>query len=258
MSEEDKKNLSEIATGGTWHWDADAPGRKILSELKEGVPLGPEHCEAISRGHEGLTRAPFTEEHCRNISLARKKNWEDPKYAELVSRRSSEGLRQFYASMTVEERKSRQSHPGPMSEEGRRNVAEANKRKWKDPEYVQTMVEAFHRRPTEPELCLNVLLARHFTGRLVYNGDGRNQTLLVELGYKGTRQPDFFGVDGLKGVIEVFSWWHDPDIFPKRLTEEEMVAEYLSYGWKCLIMWDDEVYSEDFVVRKVSEFLGER
>jgi len=156
------------------------------------------------------------------------------------------------------------SHEGNMcalghivSEKSRRAISEgvsySMKRTWKDPEYVQHWSEGMSRAmsrvsrgPNDSELQLQSILDKHFPSEWKYVGNGQARF--------GNRNPDFINVNGRKQVIEMFGlYWHDPDLFPNRPTEGELVAHYKKFGIDCVVIWEYDIFDEDEIVRKVKE-----
>jgi len=137
-------------------------------------------------------------------------------------------------------------HTCVHTEETRKRMSETMKEHWKDPEFAKMVSELQHRRPNGSELRLQTVLDKRFPGEWRYVGDGQ---FWIE-----GRNPDFMNVDSRKQVIEVFGvYWHDPTLFPDRLSEEELVAHYRSYGFDCLVFWEYDVFDEDEVAKRVSK-----
>jgi len=135
------------------------------------------------------------------------------------------------------------------SEETRRRLSVSHKGNWKDPEYARRMGLSFGRKPNELELLLQLTLDKHFPSEWKYVGDGQ---LWIE-----GRNPDFVNINSRKQVIEVFgSFWHDPDYFPNRPSEEELIEHYRQCGFVCVILWDYEVWDGSEVVSKILQLEG--
>lgn len=127
-----------------------------------------------------------------------------------------------------------------------KQMSDSHKELWRGPEYAEYMAEAQHRKPTEPELQLRSVLDKHFPNEWKYVGNN-------QFGVEG-KYPDFINVNSKKQVIEVFGMcWHDPFLFPNRLTEEELIAHYENHGFGCLVFWEFDVYNEEEVVQRVRE-----
>ena len=137
-----------------------------------------------------------------------------------------------------------------MSEVTRQKKSESMKERWKDEDFACYMSQAWNRKPNERELQLLSVLDRHFPNEWKYTGDGS----LPEYWIEG-RNPDFMSVNGKKQVIEVFGYyWHLYQ--PNRPSEEELIAHYKEYGFDCLVFWEYDVYDEEEVVKRVSEFVA--
>lgn len=95
-------------------------------------------------------------------------------------------------------------------------------------------------RPTRPEKALGKLLSKLYPNEWVYNGDYSRNVII------GNRVPDFVNVNGRKVVIEVYGrYWHPPEDEPER------IAHYAKFGFKCIVLWEDECYDRDKVLEKV-------
>ena len=56
-------------------WSPSEEAREKMSAAKKGVPLSQDHAAAISASLTGMARAPFTDEHRKNLSEAAKRGW---------------------------------------------------------------------------------------------------------------------------------------------------------------------------------------
>lgn len=67
---------------------------------------------------------------------------------------------------------------------------------------------------------------------------------------KGNRNPDFI-IEDQKMIIELFGdYWH------KGENPEDKIKEYNDVGYKCLILWESEIYNKtEKVMAKVKVFL---
>ena len=134
-----------------------------------------------------------------------------------------------------------------LSEETRKLLSERHRENWKDPDYARRMMGAQHQKPNGSELQLQSILDKHFPGEWEYVGDGKDSK-----DWFGGRNPDFIHANGRKQVIELFGiYWHDPILFPNRMSEEELVAHYKKYSIDCLVVWEYDIFDEDVVVRAV-------
>ena len=143
-------------------------------------------------------------------------------------------------------------HTYKPTEESKHELREAMLSNWRDPRFAKMMAEAQHRKPNNCELQLQGVLDKYFPDRWKYVGDGKD----VE-GWIGGKNPDFMSVNGEKQVIEIFGYyWHDPILFPNRMSEEELIAHYKSYGYDCIVFWEFDVYNEEEVVNRIVKEFG--
>lgn len=144
---------------------------------------------------------------------------------------------------------------GPFTDLHKRRLSEATTRQWADPikgpELALAIQAGSHHvdKPNLDELMLVASLSRLFPGRFKLNSG-------TEECHIGGRLPDVLGTTR-KEVIENFgTFYHNPDYFPKRPTEEKLIEEYAKVGYKCLVLWGDEACNESFVEERVKEVLG--
>ena len=99
---------------------------------------------------------------------------------------------------------------------------------------------------TKPELkfidiCIKYNLPFKYTG----NGDV----------WISNKNPDF--INGKKEVVEIFGkYWHEPLErvgIPYSRTYNGTIEHYKKYGFKCKIIWDDELENENLVLKKLEE-----
>jgi len=134
-------------------------------------------------------------------------------------------------------------------------LSEMRRKDWENPVYRANQVEkqriamrkrlpkvlkGQRRKPTKPEIIMNSILDRHFPGEWKYTGDAK---VIIE-----GRNPDFVNINGKKAIIEVFGvYWHP--LFDVSKTEQF----YSQYGYKTLIVWEDELKDENRIVRRIKE-----
>ncbi len=134
-----------------------------------------------------------------------------------IGEKISESLKQYYLSLTSEERSERLKA------------------------ILKGKEGTYSFRPSMTELLFGSRLEGHFPGIWAYNGN-RNQGIDV-----GGSIPDFVRLDGTKEGIEVlggFNFYHFI------LDDEEKVKHYRSCGWKCLPLWEDEIMLDDIFSTK--------
>jgi G:T-mismatch repair DNA endonuclease (very short patch repair protein) len=146
-------------------------------------------------------------------------------------------------------------------ESGRRNVAKDNERRKSDYEYAKSKTQQ-NWFTNDPELQRKLYsLSKDKMGTFPTKLEVKVQKLLDKLcptifEYTG----DFgFCIDGLwpdftskeyKLVIEAFgSYWHKSEDELKKMTH------YKNSGYRCLILWDYEVYRKNLAEQKIKDFV---
>lgn len=102
--------------------------------------------------------------------------------------------------------------------------------------------------PTKPELALTNILDKYFPNEWRYVGDGK---VVIE-----GLNPDFINSNGSKAIIELFgAHWHSKGD-RVTLTEEGRRGIFAKYGYKLLVFWENEIKDEEYVVRRVKQWLA--
>lgn len=146
----------------------------------------------------------------------------------------------------------------PRLEATKRKISKTNKEKqiskklWQDPEYIQKVMDGLNAQPNKQELQIYALIQIVRPNEFKYNGG-------FELGISiGGKIPDWVNCNGKKQVIEFFgAYWHSPLVNPKvkhKQTYKETIKHYKKYGWKCLIIWDNELRNPDKIIEKIKNF----
>ena len=116
---------------------------------------------------------------------------------------------------------------------------------------LKKIFEALRKRPTKPERKLMEILNKYFPNEFAYNGDFSQGVML------GGLIPDFINVNGRKIVIEVFGdYWHkERKNIPWYQTEWGRKAIYSQLGYKCIVIWEHELKTDEKVYKRVEEVL---
>jgi G:T-mismatch repair DNA endonuclease (very short patch repair protein) len=116
----------------------------------------------------------------------------------------------------------------------------------KDPDFRRKRLKALCRKPTKPERQLVKIIEEHNLP-YKYVGDG---SFIIE-GFN----PDFINTNGEKHIIEVFGRvWHDTLVHDWCRTELGRIMVYNSYGYRTLVIWDDEMSNEDAIAKRIINF----
>lgn len=118
----------------------------------------------------------------------------------------------------------------------------------KDLKFNQKRLKALCRKPTLPERQLIEIIEEN---KLPYKYVGNGSFIIEGL------NPDFINIDGKKNIIEVFGRvWHETLLRNKDWKRSELgrIMVYNSYGFKTLIIWDDEIDNKKVIANKIKLF----
>ena len=172
-----------------------------------------------------------------------------------VQERATEGKRRFHAGMTLEERRvwtersfhnseSVRKRNGHWASESPEDKEKRLRSSFLSDESILKARKTSSRGPSVPEIYLGMKLEEYFPGVWAYNG-GAEQGIVIE-----RKVPDFISRNGFKAIIEVFGdFYHNPDYRPLRLSEGELIELYERYGYKCLVVWEDDCFGLEIVGR---------
>jgi hypothetical protein len=219
-SEETRRKLSASLRGRQVSPEALEKLRKhAASRRGEARNLSPETrqklAECAHQVHAGKEESPESVEKRRQAMIAK---WQDPAMREkwLQSRRTPE----YRAKRSL-----------------------ISKRVWaeKGEEIARKMRKSGIKHPNKAETKLLLLLTEELKLPYLFVGDG---SILIE-----KHSPDFIHTNGKKHIIELFGhYWHKPQ------EEEEVVRLHSKYGYKTLVIWDNELNDKAAVSKKILEF----
>ncbi len=131
-----------------------------------------------------------------------------------------------------------------FTDEHKRKIGEANKRRWQNPELKEKIMQKIflsrNLSPNKTELLLNSLLSKNYK----YVGDGK---LLL-----GGLNPDFVDKKNKK-IIEMYGdYWHNREEVKKR--DKRRIKTYKKHGYKTLIVWEHELKDTKKVKQKILNF----
>lgn len=104
-------------------------------------------------------------------------------------------------------------------------------------------------RPTKPEKRLRKGLNILFPGEYKYVGDGTT--------FIGGKCPDFININGQKKIIEMFgNYWHSEEKIgrTKQQEENQRIKHFAKYGFKTLIVWENELKNIKQLKKKLLRF----
>ena len=163
----------------------------------------------------------FTPERRLTQSITATKLWEDPRFRDKVLLKRNEKIRR---------------------PEVRSKNSKGVKLAWQNPDYVAAQMRARGCKPNKVELLLQNILNKYFCGKWIYTGDGKTKEAII-----GGKCPDFWDEDC--ELIELFGiYWHQGE------NPQNKVNHYLNYGFKCLVVWENEIKDEEMLAQKITEW----
>lgn len=143
-----------------------------------------------------------------------------------------------------------------LSQESKTLISMKAESRFKDQAYRDRIVRASrigcHSRPTAPEAKLiQIINANKFPFR--YTGDG---SFIIN-----GLNPDFMCTNNENKLIEVFGRaFHDPEQsfmeVPWQRQYFGRMAIYSQLGYKCLILWDDELKNEKLIIERIGGYIN--
>lgn len=112
---------------------------------------------------------------------------------------------------------------------------------------MKAIFKSLQYKPNKQELLLNQILQANFPNEFKFVGDG--------LFFIERYCPDFINCNGRKLIIELFgNYFHSLSKSAER--DERKLKVYSKYGFKTLIIWQNELKRPEMVVRKIRVFMG--
>lgn len=114
---------------------------------------------------------------------------------------------------------------------------------------LKKLLKAVHSKPNQAEQRLIEIMQRN-NFPFKYVGDGSK----IITG----ANPDFIDTNGKEQIIELFgTYWHDKKgNVPWHKTEFGKVAFYSQLGYRCLVIWENELDDEQKVTKRIEQFIG--
>jgi len=127
---------------------------------------------------------------------------------------------------------------------------ERAKKNFNNPESRKKSLKALMKRPTRPEQRF-IDITKKYNLPYKYVGDG--EFIL------GGKCPDFLNCNGEKKVVEIFGRvFHDPEKAFKKIpyhqTKKGTIEHYEKYGFKCLVIWEDEFKNKKQILDRLGGF----
>ena len=122
---------------------------------------------------------------------------------------------------------------------------EINDKVNKNPEYIKRRIQGLITKPNKKESIVIELLKNN---NINYEYVGNGKFII------GTKNPDFINIKDKK-IIEVFGdYWHTKKVRCYEETEEGRIKYFNNYGYKTLIIWENELKDKNKVLEKIIKF----
>jgi G:T-mismatch repair DNA endonuclease (very short patch repair protein) len=118
--------------------------------------------------------------------------------------------------------------------------------------YAKEFFRRLHLKPNKKEQQLGLLLSALCPNEFRYVGDG--EVIL------GGKCPDFININGRKQLVELFgTFWHSEKRKGHSNEEEERqrIEHFAKFGFKTLIVWENELRAPSLLSEKIMNFVKE-
>lgn len=234
--------------------------------------IGSKRSDEFKKIRSELTRSKWkdpndirnSKEYRKRCSKRNKENWKDPTNvfnSKSYRLKRSESLKKewskensIFRTKEVQNKKSialkeiwKDPNSKFRSKEYKENRTKKSIELWKDPIYIKKVQDASHIRPNKPETFL-INLFKDLNLNYEYTGD---MSFII-----GGKNPDFTNKEKMK-VIDFFgSWYHSEEIRKQSREDHEKsrIEHFEKEGYKCLIIWEEELKEVEKVIKKVIQF----
>jgi hypothetical protein len=125
----------------------------------------------------------------------------------------------------------------------RRTIRQALKGKEKTEEHIRNILKGRFKRPTKLETKFIGFFNRYSLS-FNYCGDG---SLII-----GSKNPDFVENNGRKVCLETCNKIEKRWSYGSwKLYEKNRISHFAKYGWKCLVLWENELENQDNLIQKI-------
>lgn len=128
--------------------------------------------------------------------------------------------------------------------ETKNKMSKVHKELWGNEEWAKEAYDRFNKKPTKPEIFLNMFLDNEFPGEWKYVGDGEI--------WIGGKNPDFININEKKLIIEMFGdYWHKND------DPKDRIDYFRQYGYETFVIWERELKEENSIKNLINFCLRE-
>jgi len=153
-------------------------------------------------------------------------------------------LRKF--GITVKNKGAIEGHPPTNPKGTLKTTFKKGHKLWTNPQFIEAQRLGRNIKPNKTEIKLYQLLQKIYPNEYKFVGDG-NVTIDGLI-------PDFINSNGQKKIIELFgTYWHREGVDYRR-TEKGRREVFMKYGYKLLVIWEDELKNKESVIKKIRAF----
>ena len=232
-------------------------GKDKMSLAHKGKTLTLETRAKISASLVGRVKAPFTAEHKAKLSIVMMGHQINlgKHHTKETRAKISEALTGEVLSPETRAKMSKAQKIAQNTPESKDKRRKAMKHVWvilpvqRRNKWIKAMMAGSNIKPNKPETLILKLLKKHYPNEYKYVGDG--QVII------GGCNPDFINVNGKKHIIECYGdYWHTDRVRCYKETEEGRIKLFSQYGYRTLIIWENELKDDKKLLEKIQSFEG--
>lgn len=138
-----------------------------------------------------------------------------------------------------------------------KKISKIMKSLWQNPEYRRYQLKAvmnnlyLHFKVVSPNKQEQKLIKLIQENKLPYNFVGNGKVRIGKL------YPDFINTNNQRKVIELFGdYWHTKKVRCYEETEKGRIEYFKKHGFKCLVIWENELKRLNNVLQRIRKFDG--
>src|SRR3989344_6106431 len=222
-------------------------GKKLDNKYREKISIAVNKMSEIKKGKHQSPNTEFKKGYHQPVEWIEKMR---QKKLGMPSDKKGKTYDELYGNqraLEIKEKQAERHKNKKLSETHRLAISIAHKQNFENEKFKSQWAARFHRKPGPSEKKM-IELINLFGLPFKYVG---NYKLWI-----GNKNPDFVHTQGKNQVIELFGeYWHQtkPNIKYHQTTEGTM-DHYKKAGYKCLIIWSQEMKNPQHVLQKIKAF----
>lgn len=236
-------------------WKNPIYKKHMIKKMKNSWKQPGRRERASKKSREVWQRSGYKEKMSKNYSKIQKEIWQRPGYKDKMCKKARKRQKDMWRHPIYRREMSKKRlemwQRPEFKEKMRVKRSKTSKDLWKNSVYREKCIKAIargnRRRPTNPE---KFLISCFNKNKVFYKyiGDGS----MVVAG----KNPDFINIDEKRKVIDYFSPpFHTVYINrTKEEAEKERIEHFEKNGYKCLVLWPEDLKDEERLLTKIREF----